>query len=53
VAPPRARAPRPNVVMGATTPRNIADANVTVPAGFRKVPSSNSGGPVWPYFTSG
>jgi hypothetical protein len=32
---------------------NIADANVTVPAGFRKVPSSNSGGPVWPYFTSG
>jgi hypothetical protein len=32
---------------------NIAKANVTVPAGFRKVPSSTFGGPVWPYFTSG
>ena len=35
------------------TPGNIAKANVTVPAGFRKVPSSTFGGPVWPYFTSG
>jgi hypothetical protein len=36
------------------TPDNIAKANVTVPAGFRKVPSgalSGAGG--WPYFTSG
>ena len=32
---------------------NIAKANVTVPAGFREVPSSTFGGPVWPYFTSG
>jgi hypothetical protein len=32
---------------------NIAKANVTVPAGFRKVPSSTFGGPVWPWFTSG
>ncbi len=35
------------------TPGNIAKANVTVPAGFRKVPSNTFGGPVWPYFTSG
>jgi hypothetical protein len=35
------------------TPGNIARANVSVPAGFRKVPSSTFGGPVWPYFTSG
>ena len=35
------------------TPGNTATANVTVPAGFRKVPSSTFGGPVWPYFTSG
>ncbi len=35
------------------TAGNIAKANVTVPAGFRKVPSSTFGGPVWPYFTSG
>jgi len=35
------------------TPGNIAKANVTVPAGFRKVPSSTFGDPVWPYFTSG
>lgn len=35
------------------TPGNIAKANVTVPSGFRKVPSRTFGGPVWPYFTSG
>ncbi len=35
------------------TPGNIAKANVTVPAGFRKVPGNTFGGPVWPYFTSG
>ena len=35
------------------TPHNIARANVTVPAGFRKVPSNTFGGPVSPYFTSG
>jgi hypothetical protein len=35
------------------TPGNIAKANVTVPAGFHKVPSGTFGGPVWPYFTSG
>ena len=35
------------------TPGNIAKANVTVPAGFRKVPADTFGGPVWPYFTSG
>jgi hypothetical protein len=35
------------------TPGNIAKANVTVPAGFRKVPTYTFGGPVWPYFTSG
>jgi hypothetical protein len=35
------------------TPGNIAKANVTVPAGFRKVRSNTFGGPVWPYFTSG
>ena len=35
------------------SPANIAKANVTVPAGFRKVPSHTFGGPVWPYFTSG
>jgi len=35
------------------TPGNVALANVTVPAGFRKVPSSTFGGPVWPWFTSG
>jgi hypothetical protein len=35
------------------TPGNIAKANVTVPAGFREVPSSTFGGPVWPYFTAG
>ena len=35
------------------TPGNIAKANVTVPAGYRKVPSNTFGGPVWPYFTSG
>jgi hypothetical protein len=34
-------------------PGNIAKANVTVPAGFRRVPSSTFGGPVSPYFTSG
>jgi len=34
------------------TPGNVAKANVTVPAGFRKVPSSTFGGPLWPYFTS-
>jgi hypothetical protein len=26
---------------------------VSVPSGFRKVPSSTFGGPEWPYFTSG
>jgi hypothetical protein len=35
------------------TPGNIAKANVTVPAGFRKVPSWTFGGPVQPYFTNG
>jgi hypothetical protein len=35
------------------SPGNIAEANVTIPAGFRKVPSYTFGGPVWPYFTSG
>ena len=35
------------------SPGNIAKANVTVPAGFRQVPSSTFGGPVWPLFTSG
>jgi hypothetical protein len=35
------------------TPGNIALANVTVPAGFRRVPSSAFGGPVWPWFTAG
>jgi hypothetical protein len=35
------------------TSGNIAKANVTVPAGFRKVASSTFGGPVWPWFTSG
>ena len=35
------------------TPGNIAKANVTVPAGFRQVPSSTFGGPVWFPFTSG
>jgi hypothetical protein len=35
------------------TPGNIAKANVHVPSGFRKVPSSTFGGPVSPYFTSG
>ena len=34
------------------TPGNIAKANVSVPSGFRKVPSSAFGGPVSPYFTS-
>jgi hypothetical protein len=35
------------------TPDNTALADVTVPAGFRQVPGSTFGGPVWPYFTSG
>jgi hypothetical protein len=35
------------------TPGNVAQANVTIPSGFRKVPSSTFGGPVWPWFTSG
>lgn len=37
----------------AASPGNIAKANVTVPAGFRQVPSSTFGGPVWPLFTAG
>ena len=32
------------------TPRNIAKASVTVPAGFRTVPDSSFGGPVFPIF---
>jgi hypothetical protein len=32
------------------TPRNIAMASVTVPAGFRTVPDSSFGGPVLPFF---
>ena len=32
------------------TPRNIAKASVTVPAGFRTVPDSSFGGPLFPYF---
>jgi hypothetical protein len=35
------------------TPGNKAKAEITVPAGFRKVHSDAFGGPVWPYFTSG
>ncbi len=31
------------------TPRNAAKASVTVPAGFRSVPDSSFGGPVFPY----
>jgi hypothetical protein len=44
---------RQDVTALPATPGNIAEANVTVPAGFRKVPSSTFGGPVWSYFTSG
>jgi hypothetical protein len=32
---------------------NIAKAEVTIPAGFRRVHTSAFGGPVWPYFTNG
>ena len=32
------------------TPRNVARASVTVPAGFRSVPDDSFGGPVFPYF---
>ena len=32
------------------TPRNVARASVTVPAGFRSVPDGSFGGPVFPYF---
>lgn len=32
------------------TPRNIAKASVTVPTGFRTVPDSSFGGPLFPYF---
>lgn len=32
------------------TPRNVAKASVTIPAGFRSVPSGSFGGPVFPYF---
>jgi hypothetical protein len=35
------------------TSGNIARAEVTIPAGFRKVRSNTFGGPVWPYFASG
>ena len=31
------------------TPRNVARASVTVPAGFRSVPDGSFGGPVFPY----
>lgn len=44
---------RQDITALAASPGNIAKANVTVPAGFRQVPSSTFGGPVWPYFTSG
>ena len=44
---------RQDITALSASPANIAKANVTVPAGFRKVPSSTFGGPVWPYFTSG
>ena len=44
---------RQNITALPATPGNIAKANVTVPPGFRKVPSDTFGGPVWPYFTSG
>jgi hypothetical protein len=44
---------RQDVTALSATPGHIAEANVTVPAGFRKVPSSTFGGPVWPYFTPG
>jgi len=33
--------------------RNIAKANVTVPAGFRQVPDGTFGGPVSGWFNSG
>ena len=32
------------------TPRNVARTSVTVPAGFRKVPSGTFGGPVFQFF---
>jgi hypothetical protein len=32
------------------TPRNLARASVTIPAGFRSVPDSSFGGPVFPFF---
>jgi len=35
------------------TVRNIAKANVTVPAGFRQVPDGTFGGPVSGWFNSG
>ena len=35
------------------TAGNIAKANVTIPAGFHRVPDGTFGGPVWPWFTSG
>ncbi len=44
---------RQEIIALPPTPGNIAKANVTVPAGFRKVPGNTFGGPVWPYFTSG
>jgi hypothetical protein len=33
------------------TPGNVAKASVTVPAGFRKVPSESFGGPVFQFFS--
>jgi hypothetical protein len=32
------------------TPRNVARASITVPAGFRKVPDGSFGGPVFQFF---
>jgi hypothetical protein len=44
---------RVDITMLQPTKRNTAKANVPLPAGFRAVPDSTFGGPVWPYFTSG
>jgi hypothetical protein len=44
---------RVDITMLPPTKRNIAKANVPFPTGFRRVPDSTFGGPVWPYFTTG
>jgi len=41
---------RQDIILLSPTPSNVALATITIPAGFRKVPSSTFGGPLYQWF---